>query len=89
MAGARWKPNVTVAAVIEQQNIATTGIASNIEIAAEETIAASRNIEIVSRFAAETGDAATFVADSADRLAEQSVHLDREVAQFLGRIRTA
>lgn len=79
--------SAAVATVVEQQNVATSGIARNIEIAAHETIAASGNIEFVSRVAAETGQAAAFVAESADRLAAQSAHLDTEVAQFLGRIR--
>jgi methyl-accepting chemotaxis protein len=81
--------SAAVATVMEQQNAATAGIAYNIEVAAQETVAASENIGIVSRVAAETGDAATYVAESADRLAEQSAQLDLEVARFLGRIRAA
>ncbi|MGO4674145.1 hypothetical protein AB4Z40_14745 [Bosea sp. 2YAB26] len=79
--------SAAVATVVEQQNAATSGIARNIEAAAHETIAASGNIEFVSKVAAETGQVAAFVAESADRLAAQSAHLDTEVAQFLGRIR--
>lgn len=81
--------SAAVAAVVEQQNAATVGIAHNIEAAAKETVTASGNIEIVSRVAAEAGQAAGFVAASADRLAEQSAQLDKEVAEFLGRIRAA
>lgn len=81
--------SAAVAAVVEQQNAATVGIAHNIEAAARETVAASGNIEAVSRVAAEAGEAASFVAESADKLARQSAQLDIEVAQFLGRIRAA
>lgn len=81
--------SAAVATVMEQQNAATAGIAYNIEVAAQETVTASENIGIVSRVAAETGDAAAYVAESADRLAEQSAQLDLEVARFLGRIRAA
>jgi methyl-accepting chemotaxis protein len=81
--------SAAVAAVVEQQNAATVGIARNIEAAAKETVAAADNIEIVSRVAAEAGEAASFVAESADKLAQQSAHLDTEVAEFLGRIRAA
>ncbi|WP_439496766.1 methyl-accepting chemotaxis protein [Bosea sp. (in: a-proteobacteria)] len=81
--------SAAVATVMEQQNAATAGIAYNIEVAAQETVMASENIGIVSRVAAETGDAAAYVAESADRLAEQSAQLDLEVARFLGRIRAA
>ncbi|MGO4735026.1 methyl-accepting chemotaxis protein [Bosea sp. 2KB_26] len=79
--------SAAVATVVEQQNAATSGIARNIEAAAHETIATSGNIEFVSKVAAEAGQAAAFVAESANRLAAQSAHLDTEVAQFLGRIR--
>lgn len=78
----------TVAVVVEQQNAATAGIADNIRQAADETIAAASNIDIVSRVAAETDEAAGHIAESADRLSLQSSHLDAEVAQFLGRVRT-
>src|SRR6478609_3313166 len=57
--------------------------------AADETIAAAGNIDIVSRVAAETDEAASHIADSADQLSLQSSHLDAEVAQFLGRVRAA
>lgn len=79
----------TVAVVVEQQNAATAGIADNIRQAADETIAAASNIDIVSRVAAETDEAAGHIAESADRLSMQSSHLDAEVAQFLGRVRAA
>lgn len=79
----------TVAVYIEQQNAATNGIAENIRQAADETISAANHIDIVSRVAAETGEAASHVADSADQLSHQSHHLDTEVAQFLSRIRVA
>lgn len=79
----------TVAVVVEQQNAATTGIADNIRQAADETIAAASNIDIVSRVAAETDEAASHIAQSADELSLQSTHLDAEVAQFLGRVRAA
>jgi methyl-accepting chemotaxis protein len=81
--------SAAVATVVEQQSTATAGIASNIQVAAKETVSASGNIEIVSRIATETGDAAAFVAKSADRLDRQSADLDLEVAQFLNRIREA
>ncbi|SFJ27126.1 methyl-accepting chemotaxis protein [Bosea sp. OK403] len=81
--------SAAVATVVEQQSAATAGIASNIQVAAKETVSASGNIEIVSRIATETGAAAAFVAESADRLDRQSADLDLEVAQFLERIREA
>ena len=74
---------------MEQQNAATAGITRNIQVTANEAVTISSNIEIVSRVAAETGQAANYVAESADELARQSAHLDVEVAQFLGRIRAA
>lgn len=78
-----------VAAVVEQQNVATAGIAENVKRAANETVTAGGHIDIVSRVAEETGEAANHVADSADVLSSQSVDLDTEVADFLGRIRAA
>lgn len=78
-----------VATVVEQQNAATAGIAANIRQAADETVAAASHIDIVSRVAAETDEAASHIAQSADQLSLQSSHLDAEVAQFLGRVRTA
>jgi methyl-accepting chemotaxis protein len=81
--------SAAVAVVMEQQNAATAGITRNIQVTANEAVTISSNIEIVSRVAAETGQAANYVAESADELARQSAHLDVEVAQFLGRIRAA
>jgi methyl-accepting chemotaxis protein len=78
-----------VAAVVEKQNVATAGIAENVRRAAGETVTAGGHIDIVSRVAEETGEAANHVADSADMLSRQSVDLDTEVADFLGRIRAA
>ncbi|MGX1790072.1 methyl-accepting chemotaxis protein [Bosea sp. NPDC055332] len=78
-----------VAMVVEQQNIATAGIAEHVKQAASETVTAGGHIDIVSRVAEETGEAANHVADSADVLSRQSADLDTEVAQFLGRIRVA
>lgn len=78
-----------VATVVEQQNAAAANIAQIIRRAADETVFAAGHIDIVSRIAAETDEAASHVAESADKLSRQSVHLDAEVAQFLGRIRAA
>lgn len=78
-----------VAAVVEKQNVATAGIAANVKRAADETVTAGGHIDIVSRVAEETGEAANHVADSADVLSRQSADLDTEVADFLGRIRVA
>lgn len=78
-----------VAAVVEKQNVATAGIAENVRRAASETVTAGGHIDIVSRVAEETGEAANHVADSADALSRQSADLDTEVAHFLGRIRAA
>jgi methyl-accepting chemotaxis protein len=77
-----------VATVVEQQN-AAANIAQIIRRAADETVFAAGHIDIVCRIAAETDEAASHVAESADKLSRQSVHLDTEVAQFLGRIRAA
>lgn len=81
--------SVAVATVVEQQNAATAGIAENVKRAANETVTAGGHIDIVSRVAEETGEAANHVADSADALSSQSADLDTEVADFLGRIRVA
>jgi len=78
-----------VATVVEQQNAAAANIAQIIRRAADETVFAAGHIDIVCRIAAETDEAASHVAESADKLSRQSVHLDTEVAQFLGRIRAA
>lgn len=78
-----------VATVVEQQNAAAANIAQIIRRAADETVFAAGHIDIVSRIAAETDEAASHVAESADELSRQSVHLDTEVAQFLSRIRAA
>lgn len=78
-----------VATVVEQQNAAAANIAHIIRRAADETVFAAGHIDIVSRIAAQTDEAASHVAESADKLSRQSVHLDAEVAQFLGRIRAA
>ncbi|MBN9450964.1 MAG: hypothetical protein J0I42_03335 [Bosea sp.] len=78
-----------VATVVEQQNAATANIAQIIRRAADETVFAAGHIDVVSRIASETDEAASHVAESADKLSRQSALLDAEVAQFLGRIRAA
>ena len=78
-----------VAAVVEQQTAAAVGLAANIGRVANETVVAGEHIEFASRMATETDVAAGQIADSADRLSQQSTHLDQEVAQFLGHIRAA
>jgi methyl-accepting chemotaxis protein len=81
--------SAAVSSVVEKQSTATNGIAANVGQAAQQTVTASGNIRIVSRFASEAGQVADFVALSADNLATTADELQTAVDQFLLRIRAA
>jgi len=81
--------SASVAAAVTQQDQATADIARSIQGTADEAVSASGTIRLVTGIAAETGSAAGFVSDAADKLAVQASHLDVQVQAFLTRIRRA
>ncbi|MBI5260807.1 MAG: globin-coupled sensor protein [Bradyrhizobium sp.] len=78
-----------IAAAVEQQGVATTEIARNIQDAAEGTQQVSCNITGVSQAASETGQTAARLLGTADELAQQSVALRARAEEFFAAIRVA
>ena len=79
----------TIAAAVEEQSAATREIARNVEQAAAGTQEVTSNIGGVNQAAGETGTASMEVLSSADKLAEQSELLGREVNVFVAEVRNA
>nr|WP_091715869.1 methyl-accepting chemotaxis protein [Methylobacterium phyllostachyos] len=78
-----------VAAAVSQQDAATQEIARNVSQASTGTDEVTTNIAGVAGAAAQTGQAAYQVLDSAAELSRQSDHLGDEVARFLESVRAA
>ena len=79
----------TVAAAVSQQESATQEIARNVSQASTGTDQVTTNIAGVAGAAAQTGQAAHKVLDSATELSRQSDHLGGELARFLESVRAA
>jgi methyl-accepting chemotaxis protein len=79
----------TVAAAVSQQDSATQEIARNVSQASTGTDQVTTNIAGVAGAAAQTGQAAHKVLDSATELSRQSDHLGGELARFLESVRAA
>jgi methyl-accepting chemotaxis protein len=79
--------STTIAAAVEEQGVATRGIAENVQRAAEGTQAVSRTIKGVSAAAESTGQAANGVMGSAREMAQRSSVLQREVVKYLEDVR--
>jgi methyl-accepting chemotaxis protein len=79
----------TIAAAVEEQNVATQEIARNVQQAATGTSDVSSNIGRVKEAAGETSRATTRVLDAAGSLSAQADELNSEVAAFFRRVRAA
>ncbi|CAO3417776.1 methyl-accepting chemotaxis protein [Azospirillum endophyticum] len=77
----------SIAGSMEQQAAATQEITRNVQEAALGTAEVSRTIDAVSASAGEAGTAAGEVLRAAELLDGQAVTLNREVTQFIGRLR--
>jgi methyl-accepting chemotaxis protein len=79
----------TIAAAVEEQRAATQEIARNVQQAAKGTADVSQNIDGVSSAAKETGQAAGQVLAISSELSLQADQLQREIDQFVSKIRAA
>lgn len=77
----------TIAAAVEEQGAATREIASSVAQAANGTQNVSTTIGEVTRAAAETGTMAGDVLNAANDLVDESRALNRQVAQFVAKVR--
>ena len=77
----------TIAAAVEEQGAATQEIARNVQQAAGGAREVSDNISEVSRSVEETGRMAGGLLDSASELSQQAELMNREVGNFLARVR--
>ncbi len=77
----------TIAAAVEEQGAATREIASSVAQAANGTQNVSTTIGEVTRAAAETGTMAGDVLSAANDLVDESRALNRQVAQFVAKVR--
>jgi len=78
-----------IATAVEEQGAATREISRNVQEAANGTREVSANISDVTRAAAETGEAAERVRNSADGVAHKSTELRQEVESFLTGVKAA
>jgi methyl-accepting chemotaxis protein len=81
--------SVSISSAVDEQGVATAGIATNVHHAAMGTHEVSTNIAGVSTAASDTGHAAEDVLNSARGMAQQAETLRREVDRFLAEIRAA
>lgn len=79
----------TVASAVEEQNAATSEIGRNVSEASTGTQQVAQNIVDVQRSAEETGEAANNLNSAANELAEIAENLQKQIATFLGEIRSA
>ncbi len=79
--------SATIAAAVEEQGVATRGIAENVQRAALGTQQVSSSILGVSEAASSTGEAANGVMGSARAMAQRSEALRLEVANYLANLR--
>jgi methyl-accepting chemotaxis protein len=77
----------TIAGAVEEQGMATQGIALNVRQAARGTAELTTSIADVNRGAAETGAASAQVFSSAQSLSRESSRLKVEVGKFLASVR--
>ena len=77
----------TIAAAVEEQGAATQEIARSVQQAAGGAREVSDNISEVSRSVEETGRTAGGLLDSASALSQQAELMNREVGNFLARVR--
>ena len=77
----------TIAAAVEEQGAATQEIARSVQQAAGGAREVSDNISEVSRSVEETGRMAGGLLDSASELSQQAELMNREVGNFLARVR--
>ncbi|MGQ3047610.1 MAG: methyl-accepting chemotaxis protein [Niveispirillum sp.] len=77
----------TIATAVEEQGAATREIASSVAQAATGTQNVSSTIGEVTRAAAETGSMAGDVLNAANDLVGESAALNRQVAQFVAKVR--
>ncbi|WP_417774029.1 methyl-accepting chemotaxis protein [Stappia sp.] len=78
-----------VSAAVTEQSFATQSIAENTQRAAGGTSKVSNDISEVRSISEQTTDAANAVSTSVTELATQAEHLDKEVKNFLGQVRSA
>ncbi|MBK8175138.1 MAG: HAMP domain-containing protein [Rhodospirillales bacterium] len=79
----------TIAAAVEQQQVATQNIARNVDEAARRTGDVSANIANVEQAAGETGTAANTVLTATEHLADQATGLRQSVDSFIAKLRAA
>lgn len=79
----------TVAAAVEEQRVATQGIASSASGASNSSGQVNKSIASVHSSARETGAAAEQVVDAAQELGGQAATLQAEVEKFMGAVRAA
>ncbi|MDX2168990.1 MAG: methyl-accepting chemotaxis protein [Deltaproteobacteria bacterium] len=79
----------SIASAVEEQGAATQEITRNTQHAAQGTKDVSENVAGISGGIQATGAAAQEVKTAADTLGEHASQLDREVQDFLGKIRAA
>jgi methyl-accepting chemotaxis protein len=79
----------SIAMTIEQQQAATSEIASNVTVAALGTQEVSETIASVGQETARAGSAVEVVVAAAQRMTRQSGELKHAVGRFLGQIRAA
>lgn len=77
----------SVAAAVEEQQVATSEIASNVQQAAAGNQEVSQNISNVRQAAEDTGNSSTAILGNASGLLEQSNTLKHEVDEFLANVR--
>lgn len=78
-----------IASAVEQQDAAAKEIAQNVQMAAAGTDDVSANIAGVRESVTQTGEAARTVQTAADDLARQSTTLERQVGEFLVKVKAA
>lgn len=81
--------SVSIAAAMEQQGAATAEISRNVQEAARGTEMVTGSIDDVRHGAGETGAAASQVLGAAQGLAQHSISLGEEVANFLNDVKAA
>ncbi len=78
-----------IAASVEEQGVATGGIARNVNEASAGTKEVSDNIDGVSQASAETGQASVQVLEAARDLSVQAEHLREDIDRFISHIRAS
>jgi methyl-accepting chemotaxis protein len=79
----------SISSAVEQQGAATQSIAKGVQAAAGGTLDVADNFEHVAKNARETGTTSGLMLKSAREMSDVSVHLKREVENFLDSVRAA